>query len=69
MRPKLSRKQVLSRSQRRLSIERLERRLMLVGEIEPNGTLVTATPFQANDSLEGKLMSLGDIDHGTRTCS
>jgi hypothetical protein len=45
------------------SFERLEPRLPLVAEIEPNDALATATPFAANDALEGRFAVLQDVDH------
>ncbi|MCY2977564.1 MAG: FG-GAP-like repeat-containing protein, partial [Planctomycetota bacterium] len=49
-------------SKRRMIVERLETRRLLTNEVEPNGTILIATPLPINESLVGKIDSSGDID-------
>ncbi len=45
-----------------LSFEQLEVRRLLTVEIEPNGTPSTATAFNANGTIEGKVLNIADVD-------
>ncbi len=46
-----------------LGFEQLEVRRLLTVEIEPNATPATATAFTANDTIEGKVLNVADVDY------
>jgi FG-GAP-like repeat/Dockerin type I domain/PA14 domain/Calx-beta domain len=45
-----------------LGFEQLEVRRLLTVEIEPNGTPATATAFAANETIEGTVLNVADVD-------
>ena len=47
----------------RPAIETLERRLLLTAEAEPNNSAAAATAFVPNDSIEGAVSAVNDIDY------
>ena len=55
-------RQTLRKKRSFLGFEQLEVRRLLTVEVEPNGTPATATLFNANDTIEGTVLNVADVD-------